>query len=167
MMMDIISVSELIEKMIRFFSGNLRDINHFMAVWSYAKIIGELEHLDSETQFILEVAVVIHDIACPLCRQKYGNADGKNQEKESEPLVREFLADTGLEDGQIDRVVFLVSHHHTVTGIDGMDYQILIEADYIVNAMENLYSSENIENFIDQVMRTESGKRITRVTFGL
>lgn len=167
MMMDIISVSELIEKMIRFLSGNLRDINHFMAVWSYAKIIGELERLDSETQFILEVAAVIHDIACPLCRQKYGNADGKNQEKESEPLVREFLADTGLEDGQIDRVVFLVSHHHTVTGIDGMDYQILIEADYIVNAMENLYSSENIENFIDQVMRTESGKRITRVTFGL
>lgn len=102
MMMDIISVSELIEKMIRFLSGNLRDINHFMAVWSYAKIIGELEHLDSETQFILEVAVVIHDIACPLCRQKYGNADGKNQEKESEPLVREFLADTGLEDGQIE-----------------------------------------------------------------
>ena len=48
------------------------------------------------------MAVVIHDIACPLCRQKYGNADGKNQEKESEPLVREFLADTGLEDGQIE-----------------------------------------------------------------
>ena len=165
--MERTTVSELTEKMIRFLSGNLRDINHFMAVWSYARTIGKLEHLDSETQFILEVAAVIHDIACPLCRQKYGNADGKNQEKESEPLVREFLTDTGLNDELIDRVVFLVSHHHTLTGIDGMDYQILIEADYIVNAMENMYSRENMENFIDQVMKTESGKRLTRVTFGL
>ena len=89
-----------------------------------------------------EVAAVIHDIACPLCRQKYGNADGKNQEKESEPLVRAFLTDTGLDDKQIDRVAYLVSHHHTVAGIDGLDYQILIEADYIVNAMENMYSRE-------------------------
>ena len=43
------------------------------------------------SQYILEAAAVIHDIACPLCREKYGNADGKHQEAESEPLVRAFL----------------------------------------------------------------------------
>ena len=35
---------------------------------------------------------------------------------------------------QIARVAYLVGHHHTLRGIDGIDYQILIEADYIANA---------------------------------
>ena len=126
-----------------------------------------LEHLDPETQYILEVAAVVHDIACPLCREKYGNTDGKNQERESDPLVREFLSETDLTKNQIDRVAFLVSHHHTLTGMHGADYQILIEADYIVNAAEKAYSRENIENFISKVMKTESGKRFTRSVFGI
>ena len=82
-----ITISEVIEKMIGFLAGNLGDINHFMTVWTYAKTIGELEKIDPETQYILEVAAVIHDISCPLCREKYGNTDGKNQERESDTLV--------------------------------------------------------------------------------
>ncbi len=160
-------VSGIMEKMIRFLRGNLRDIGHFIEVWTYSKLIGELEHLDSEKQYILEIAAIVHDIACPLCREKYGNTDGKNQERESEPLVRDFLVDTGIHDNQIDRIAFLVSHHHTLEGIEGIDYQILIEADYIVNAIENRYSNENIENFIEKIMKTASGKRIARDVFGL
>ena len=34
------------------------------------KTIGELEGLDADTQFILEVAAITHDIVCPLCRKK-------------------------------------------------------------------------------------------------
>ena len=41
-----------------------------------------------------------------------------------------------------------------------MDYQILIEADYIVNAEESHYSIENIRHFREQIFRTESGKTI-------
>ena len=33
---------------------------------------------------ILEIAAIVHDIACPLCREKYGRADGYLQEQESE-----------------------------------------------------------------------------------
>ena len=161
------SVSQIMEDMISFSNGNLHDINHLMSVWSYAKTIGELEHLDRDTQFILEVAAITHDIACPLCRVKYGNTNGKLQEKEGGPLVRSFLSDKGLTEVHIDRVAFLVSHHHTLAGIEGLDWQILVEADYIVNAAENGYSLSNIEHFIENNMRTESGKRLTRSVFGL
>ncbi|MCR5790822.1 MAG: phosphohydrolase [Lachnospiraceae bacterium] len=124
------------------------------------KMIGELEGIDPETQFILEVAAITHDIACPLCREKYGNTNGKLQDEEGIPLVRAFLADTGLSEPQIDRVAFLVGHHHTLNEIDGADYQILIEADYIANAIENGYSRNNIENFTRTVVKTRSGLRI-------
>ena len=47
-------------------------------------------------QEIIEIAAILHDIACPLCREKYGNTNGKYQEKEGAVLAREFLADCGL-----------------------------------------------------------------------
>ena len=128
------TVSKIMEKMITFSDGNIHDIDHLIRVWTYAKTIGELEGLDAETQFLLEIAAITHDIACPLCREKYGNTNGKHQEAEGAPLVRAFLADTGVSPAQIDRIAWLVSHHHSFSDIDGLDYQILLEADYIANA---------------------------------
>ena len=156
------NISQIMEKMIAFSNGNLHDMNHFMCVWTYAKTIGELEGLDRKTQETLEIAAITHDIACPLCREKYGNANGKYQEIEGAPLVTEFLSDTGMTTEQISRVAYLVGHHHTLTDIKGMDYQILIEADYIVNASENGYSKENVENFVEKIVKTQSGRELTR-----
>ena len=68
----------------------------FVRVWNYAKTIAELEKIDSETQYILEAAAITHDIACPLCREKYGNTNGKHQEEEGVPLVKAFLSDAGM-----------------------------------------------------------------------
>ena len=150
-------VSEIIIKMINYSKGNLHDINHFMKVYAFAKTIGECEKLDRNTQERLEVAAVLHDIACPLCREKYGNTNGKYQEKEGEILTAEFLKDTGYTDEFINRIIFLVGHHHTIGNIDGMDYQILLEADYIVNVYEENYSKENINNAIDKFFKTETG----------
>ena len=159
------NISEMITRMIDFYNGNTHDINHFIKVWSYAKTIGELEQLDPETQFILETAAVVHDISCPLCREKYGNTDGKHQEEESPVLVTDFLKDSGMGAAQIDRVVYLVSHHHTLDNIEGPDYQILIEADYIVNADESNYSPENIANFDKIHFKTQAGHSLLHSVF--
>ena len=158
-------VSQIMEKMIDFSGGNIHDIDHLIRVWSYAKTIGELEGLDSDTQAILEIAAITHDIACPLCREKYGNTNGKHQEEEGELMVRSFLADTELKPEQIDRVAFLVGHHHTLMGIDALDWQILVEADYLSNASENGYSTQNIQSFIRRNGKTESGKKLIRDVF--
>ena len=161
------TISQILEKMIVFSKGNIHDIDHLIRVWAYAKTIGELEGLDADTQFILEVAALTHDIACPLCREKYGNTNGKYQEAEGEKLVKDFLADSGMAKEQIDRVAFLIGHHHTFHDIDGIDYQILIEADYIANASENEYSEINLKNFMEKIMKTESGKHMLRNVFCL
>lgn len=39
------------------------------------------------------------------------NTNGKYQKQESAPLVREFLADTGMTAARIERVAYLVGHH--------------------------------------------------------
>ena len=160
-------IAQIMEKMIAFSEGNIHDITHLSCVWTYAKTIGELEGLDADTQFILEVAAITHDIACPLCRKKYGNTNGKYQEQEGAPLVREFLADTGMTAEQIDRVAYLVGHHHSPAQIDGINYQILIEADYIVNASESGYDQQAIRTFMEHTMKTAAGIRLTKTVFGV
>lgn len=157
--------AQIMEKMISISDGNIHDIDHFIRVWTYAKTIGELEGLDSHTQKIVEIAAIIHDIACPLCRQKYGNTNGKYQEKEGMILAKQFLADFDLSIEDEERIVYLVGHHHTFDQIDGIDYQILVEADYIANASENGYSQRNIDNFMQRIMKTESAKRIVQSIF--
>ena len=161
------TISQIMEKMIAFSDGNLHDIDHYIRVWTYAKLIGEQEGLDPEKQFILEAAAIIYDIACPLCREKYGNTNGKLQESEGEQLAEVFLVDSGLRREQVERVKYLVGHHHTLTDIDGMDHQILIEADYIANASENGYSDENIRNFLRRVCATPKGAGLIRSIFGV
>ena len=165
--MIMMTIAQIMKKMIAFSEGNIHDITHLSCVWTYAKTIGELEGLDAETQFILEVAAITHDIACPLCRKKYGNTNGSYQEQEGDPLVRAFLADTGMTAAQIDRVAYLVGHHHSPAQIDGIDYQILIEADYIVNASESGYSRQAIQSFMEHTMKTAAGIRLTKTVFGL
>lgn len=161
------TIAELTEQMIVFSNGNLHDITHFITVWTYAKTIGELEGLKPDTQYLLEAAAIVHDIACPLCREKYGHADGKLQEKEGPALVRAFLADSGITEAQKERIAYLVGHHHTLSGIEGDDYQILIEADYLTNASEQGYSAANIEHFRNTIMKTESGKKLAAALFRL
>lgn len=158
-------VPKVMEKMIRISEGNTHDVAHFMKVYTFAKTIGELEGLDEKTQELLEITTIIHDIACPLCRKKYGNTNGKNQELESPPLVEDFLREFDLPESTKQRISWLVSHHHTYTNVDGLDYQIMLEADYLVNADESHYTHDAIEAAGEQIFKTETGKRFLREIF--
>ena len=151
-------IASITNRMIAYPGGTRHDTAHLLKVWAYAKTIGELEGLDAKTQLILEIAALTHDIACPLCRQKYGSTAAPLQEKEGGALVRALLEELALDADIIDRVAFLVAHHHTLDMIDGLDYQILIEADYLVNADESRYSSESICTFRTRHFKTQSGK---------
>ncbi len=148
------------QKMIEFYKGNIHDIDHFLKVWAMAKTIGEIEKLDRHTQEILELAAVVHDIACPLCREKYGNTNGKHQELESPPLVKAFFKGLPVEGSDVARISWLVAHHHTYTNIDGPDHQILLEADFLINAGESGYTRKAIENFRQRVFRTGAGTEL-------
>ena len=159
-------VSTAIQKMIAFYRGNRHDINHFLKVWSMAKTIGELEGLDGHTQEVLELTAVVHDIACPLCREKYGNTNGKHQELESPPLVEAFFEGLPVRRSDVDRISWLAAHHHTYTNVDGPDHQILLEADFLVNAGESSYPRSSIESFRERVFRTASGTQLLDSIYG-
>ena len=77
------------------------------------------------------------------------------------------MAKLGFENKIIERVCYLVGHHHTYTNIDGKDYQILVEADFLVNLYEEHSSIETVNSVYQKIFRTKSGKQICKTMFGL
>ena len=150
----------IIKKMTDFYRGNVHDVEHFLKVYAYAFLIAKLEGLTPELTDTVELAAIVHDIACPVCREKYGNANGKYQEVESEALLIPFLEEFSIPEGIKDRVIYLVSHHHTYEGVDGIDYQILLEADFLVNAAESGYKKDAVREFYDRYAKTDSGRSL-------
>ena len=84
------SICEITTQMIAQSGGNLADINHFLKVYAFAKTIGEAEQLDADTQAVLEAAAILHDIACPLCREKYGSTRANTKRRKGKSSRRPF-----------------------------------------------------------------------------
>lgn len=142
-------------------------IQHFTKVHAYARLIAESEGLDPRAAEVLEAAALVHDIGIPICNRKYGSHPGPLQEKEGPPLAREMLSGLPFTPDEIDRVCTLVGEHHTLRPVDGIDHQILLEADFIVNSFENAFSPDALRHTYDTVFATATGRRIYAVMFGL
>lgn len=64
-----------------------------------------------------------------------------------------------------DRVCYLVRHHHTYANIDKPDDQILVEADFLINLLENHLTEDAQKSTYDKIFRTKSGKNLFRLLY--
>ena len=71
----------------------------------------------------------------------------------------------GYEEAVTDRVCYLISRQNTYSDIDGMDYQILIEAGFLVNMQEKGLDPAACRSIYERIFRTTTGKRICRKMF--
>ena len=159
-------ILRLYHRMIAFDAGEADLIQHFTKVAAYARLIADTEGVDPHTAEVLEAAALVHDIAIPLCDRMYGSHPGHLQEKEGPDLARTILGGDFREE-EIRRVCRLVGEHHTYEPIDGIDHQILIEADFLVNSFENHHAPETLRHTLTHIFATETGKRMFRDMFGL
>ena len=154
-------IQELALAMINYDNGDPKRIQHTTKVHAYASLIGVGEGLDEETQFILESAALVHDIGIRASEMKFGHQNGKLQEQEGPAVARDLLTRIGgYTEEQIERICWLVAHHHTYHACEDMDYLILIEADFLVNLYEDNESDNAIRAVRKNIFRTQSGLKI-------
>ena len=108
--------------------------------------------------FNLESAAILHAIGIKVCEEKYNSTSGKLQEKEGPIVAKKILEDLNYEN--IDRILFLIGHHHSYNDISGIDYQILIEADLIVNFKEENTPKKTIKKLYESIFKTKTGKQL-------
>ena len=159
-------LDDLFMDMIAYYDGDPKRIQHFTKVHSYARLIGIGEELDDASLFILEAAAYTHDIGIRVAEEKYGRCDGKLQEQEGPIIAQKMLSQLGFENYIVERICFLIGHHHTYDNIDGLDYQILVEADFLVNPYEDDAGNRAINKAYKRIFKTETGKKIFRLMFG-
>ena len=128
-----------------------------------------MEAADAELTELVEAAGLVHDCGIKPGEAKYGagHCTGKIQEQEGPAVARELLQKVGYAPEKIERICYLVGHHHTYNMIDGLDYQLLVEADFIVNFYEDGTPKENIAKAVERVFKTESGTKLVKTMFGL
>lgn len=155
-----VSVETVLREAIAYDSPDVMRINHFLKVYAFAKMIGEGEGLSLAEQYILELSAVLHDIGIRESERKYGSCEGKFQEIEGPVIAKAMLEQLGVENEVVERVCYLIGHHHTYDQVNGMDYQILIEADFFVNAYEGEMDIGTIRNVYERIFRTQTGKML-------
>ena len=159
----------LYNEMLALFTGDARRCQHFIKVASLAKHLAESEGADAELSELVEAAGLVHDCGIKIGEAKYGagHCTGKIQEEEGPAVARELLQKVGYEDAKVERICYLVGHHHTYNNIDGLDYQILVEADFLVNFYEDGTPKENIAKAVERIFRTQSGLALVKTMFAL
>lgn len=160
-------VDTVYEKMVEYYRGDPKQIQHFVKVHSFAALIGREEGLSREQQLTLEITALVHDIGIKPALEKYGSSAGPYQEKEGISAAEELLKPLSLPDDMLKRICYLVGHHHTYTDVDGMDYRILLEADFLVNCFEGNLPKESAEAALDKIFRTQAGIRLHKTMFAL
>ena len=154
------SMSQLTMAMVTLYSGDPKRIQHFMKVYAFAKMIAEEEQLGAKQREIVEAAALVHDIGIHAAEKKYREIEGP-------PIARAMLMALDFSPALINRVCDMVAHHHSYDKIDEVDLQILIEADFMVNAYEDGLPKRNIKSFRDKIFRTETGIHYLNELFAL
>ena len=160
-------INALLLKMTELYAGDPACIQHFFKVHAFSRLIGMNEGLDAEALFTLEAAAAVHDIGIKYCRETYGSCNGKLQEKEGPAIAEKMLKELGFKDSVIQRVCYLVAHHHTYDNIDGTDYRILVEADFLVNLHEGSAAKEKAESVLKTIFKTQTGTKLLKDMFAL
>lgn len=150
-------VAKITEIMIQYFGHDVRRINHALKVYSFAKCIAQHEKLSESKLLIVEISAILHDIGIKNAEIKYNSSAGTYQEIEGPEVAKHLLDNFHLEQNILERILFIIGHHHTYQQIDDIDFQILVEADFLVNIFEDEIPAHSVNSIRKKYFKTLSG----------
>lgn len=159
------STEPLARAMTRWFGRDAARVQHFLKVWAFAWMIGRREGMEEEQLFVLESAALAHDIGIKTAEARYHSCAGHYQEELGPEDARPMLEELGYTPEETERICWLIGHHHTYGLEGGLDYQILLEADFLVNAYEEPFSRETIAAGGERFFRTQAGLELLHTLY--
>jgi hypothetical protein len=162
-------IEKAIEEMKLEFKDFPWGIEHTGHVLGYAEAILDGEAIGGSLRETTALAAVLHDIGFIEAQKKHGSMAGPFQELEGPAVAQAILERIGVPEDMSKRVCHIVGHHHTFASIDGVDFQILWEADTLENLLynrkdedETFFRQKVLENF-----KTASGRKLAYERLGI
>ena len=159
-------IGTVLSRMITYLGSDTKRIHHAMKVYGFSCALWEeeakargLSNTDERKETLL-LAAILHDIGIHEAERKYDSNDGIYQEMEG-PAVAEALLEECHADPRLSaRVCYLVGHHHSYHLIDDLDFQILVEAEELVNLEEDYADTRAILAARQISMKTAGAQKI-------
>ena len=149
------------------FGADERRIQHALKVLKTAETIMDGENIQGFIRDVVTITALLHDVGIKTAEQKYQSAAGTYQEIEGPPLARGMMERRGAEPAVIDRICYIIGGHHTASKNDGLDFQIIWEADLYVNIEEEslAQNQQALAAMIEKNFKTATGKNLAKRTF--
>jgi HD superfamily phosphodiesterase len=157
-----------ISKMKQLLGDDDRRIDHALKVLRFSEEILQGEHITGKIAETVILTAILHDIGIHEAERKYNSNFGPYQEIEGPPIAKRMLREMGISNRTIERVCYIIGGHHTPSKVDDIDFQILWEADLLVNIEERGLMNDknvNLEAIISKNFKTAAGKRIVETLY--
>lgn len=150
-------VNQVSKQTIAYFGNDIKRVNHALKVFGFANTIICTESANPQIIAITQLSALLHDIGIPEAERKYGSCMGKYQEIEGPPVAKIILTNCSVAPNLIERICFIIGNHHSYTKIDDIDFQVLVEADFLVNIFEDEINLNSIESIKNKYFKTKTG----------
>ncbi|VBB07028.1 Hypothetical protein LUCI_2272 [Lucifera butyrica] len=145
----------------RHFGSDRKRINHALKVLAYAEKIMCGENVSADLRKVITITALLHDVGIKPAEEKYHSSAGNYQEIEGPPVARQIMRQAGEPDPVMERVAYIIGGHHTPSKNDGLDFQIILEADLLVNIEEEqLDQLPGLAAIIAKNFKTAAGTRL-------
>ncbi len=151
-------------EMKKYFGTDFKRVNHALKVARYAEQILKIE---GGHPLVVLGAAYLHDIGIHEAERKHGSPSGHYQEIEGPPIARRILEGLSVQREIVNEICDIIAHHHSPKAEEPLNFQILYEADWLVNLEEEGISKdrEKLEKVIGKVFKTTTGKELAQKVY--
>ena len=155
---------QILTELENYFGTDAKRIAHAKAVLCAAE---ELLQRGGGDWHIVVPTAILHDVGIKVAEEKYGSSAGNYQEVEGPPIVRKILLKVGLRHEHIDEICAIVAHHHSPGKDETLNFQMLYDADGLVNIQESIggMDTEQKKVLIEKQFLTAAGREIAAERF--
>lgn len=156
-----------ISELRRHFDTDERRINHALKVLNFAEQIMHGEMVDDSLRRIVTITAILHDVGIKAAEQKYGSSAGPYQEQEGPAIAEAIMRRLNESKDVIARVSYIIGGHHTPAKNNGLDFQIIWEADLMVNIEEDNLTGDKakLAAIVAKNFRTKTGRQLAEQTY--
>jgi len=144
-----------------YFGSDIKRINHAKKVLDYAE---EILRQEGGNWQIVVPAAILHDVGIKIAEQKYGSNSGHLQEKEGPEIAKKILLKLGFKKEEIEKICQIIRYHHSPGKINSLDFQVILDADGLVNLAE-IKPREEKEKIINHAFATKTAKEIAQKVY--
>ncbi|MFB0507884.1 MAG: HD domain-containing protein [Thermodesulfobacteriota bacterium] len=147
-------------EMRKVFGTDHKRINHANRV---AQIAEEISKAEGGDPAVVIAASYLHDIGIHEAENKYNSSAGHYQEIMGPPIARNILEKLGAEKNLIDEVCDIIARHHSPGKIQTLNFQILWEADCLVNFEEaSNQEPDHVKKTVEDTFKTATGRELAK-----